>query len=370
MLLVAEPRLGEDEKAALATVIDSGWITMGDQVSAFERAFAEQHQASDAVAVSSCTTGLHLALEALGIGSGDEVLVPALTFVATANSVLYAGASPVFVDIASLEVPHISLEDAAAKCTSKTKAVIVMHYGGYLVDDRAWHDFAATRGLFLIEDAAHAAGVARAGMLADAAIFSFFGNKNMTTAEGGMILARDPEVLQRTRQMRSHGLTVGTLQRLSGTVVTYDVPVLGYNYRMDDLRAAIGLAQLKKLKDWNNRRRLLSDAYRRSLRGFCPEVIVPFSEPRASSYHLLPALLPDGVDQFEVAARMREVGVQTSVHYPPTHLLSLYRRRFPTVRLPQTEEFARRELTLPLHQGMEAWHVELVAEALTKALAR
>jgi len=198
VLRVVEANLGEDEKLALAKVVDSGWITMGDQVRAFERAFAEEHGAVDAVAVSSCTAGLHLAMQALEIGPGDEVLVPSLTFVATVNSVLYAGANPVFVDIVSLDEPHMCCADAAAKCTARTKAVVVMHYGGYLLDGDLWHHFARTRGLHLIEDAAHAAGLDRPAGFGHAAVFSFFGNKNMTTGEGGMVFARDLE--RKTRE--------------------------------------------------------------------------------------------------------------------------------------------------------------------------
>ena len=147
MLLVAEAMLGGDEIAALTEVVESGWITMGDRVRAFEEAFAVHHGANDAVAVSSCTAGLHLALRALGIGPGDEVLVPSLTFVATVNSVLYVGATPVFVDIESLRRPHLSLENAGGKCSSKTKAVIVMLYAGHSVHGEAWQAFAASRGL-------------------------------------------------------------------------------------------------------------------------------------------------------------------------------------------------------------------------------
>jgi dTDP-4-amino-4,6-dideoxygalactose transaminase len=370
MLLVAEPSLSEEEKTALAEVVDSGWITMGERVHAFERAFAQAHRVAEAAAVSSCTAGLHLVMQALGIGPGDEVLVPSLTFVATANSVLYAGAVPIFVDIESLDIPLISLADAAAKCTARTKALVVVHYGGYLVDRDAWRAFADSRGLLLIEDAAHTLGTAWAGMVGDAAVFSFFGNKNMTTAEGGMVVARDPEVLTRVRQMRSHGMTIGTLQRLSSRAVTYDVTMLGYNYRMDDLRAAIGLVQLRKLGRWNDKRKLLADAYKRWIEAYCPGVALPFSRPRDSSHHILPAILPTGVDRQLVADKMRDAGVQTTVHYPPVHTFSWYRSRFPSVHLPQTEEFARRELTLPLHPKMEARHVATAVQALAQALAR
>ena len=370
MLLVSEPSLGEDEKAALAEVVDSGWITMGDRVRFFEQAFAEEHRAADAIAVSSCTAGLHLVMQALGIGPGDEVLVPSLTFVATANSVIYAGAAPAFVDIESLDVPLISCADAAAKCTARTKAVVVMHYAGYLVDGAAWREFARARGLHLIEDAAHAAGLDRPGVFGDAAVFSFFGNKNMTTAEGGMVVAGDQEVLDRIRQMRSHGMTSGTLQRLCGRAVTYDVTMLGYNYRMDELRAAVGLVQLRNLRRWNEKRRTLTGAYRRLLGAHCPDVSVPFREPRASSHHILPVLLPKDADRQLVSDRMRDTGIQTSVHYPPVHEFSWYQSRFPLVRLPRTEEFSRRELTLPLHPKLEEWQVDSVARALAEALAR
>lgn len=369
MLFVSEPSLGKDEKAALAKVIDSGWITMGDRVRAFEQAFAEAHQIADAVAVSSCTTGLHLVMEALGIGPGDDVLVPSLTFVATANSVLYAGATPVFVDIESLDVPLISLADAAAKCTARTKAVVVMHYGGYLADGAAWREFARERGLYLIEDAAHAAGLDRLGIFGDAAVFSFFGNKNMTTAEGGMVAARDDGVLAKIRQLRSHGITSGTVQRLSSHAVTYDVTMLGYNYRMDDLRAAIGLVQLKSLKRWNNRRQALTETYRRLLAKHCPDIVMPFSQSRASACHILPVLLPEGVDRQRIVNRLWGAEIQTSMHYPPIHEFSWYRTRFPSLELPRTEAFCRRELTLPLHPKLTDRDVEFVVHSLAAALS-
>jgi dTDP-4-amino-4,6-dideoxygalactose transaminase len=369
MLLVAEPTLGDDEKTALAEIVDSGWITMGDRVHAFEQAFARAHQATDAVAVSSCTAGLHLVTKALGIGPGDEVLVPSLTFVATVNTVLYAGATPVFVDIESLDVPLMSLADAAAKCNTKTKAVIVMHYAGYLVDGDAWRDFAKSRRLLLIEDAAHAAGLDRAGTFSDAAVFSFYGNKNMTTAEGGMVVARYEEVLNTVRQMRSHGMTSSTLQRLSGNSPSYDVTMLGYNYRMDEFRAAIGLIQLTKLGSWNEKRKTLAKTYRRHMEEYCPDVSLPFAAPRPSSHHILPILLPQKVNRRDVMHRLHAAAIQTTVHYPPVHWLSLYRSGFPAVHLPRTEEFAARELTLPLHPKLEEWQVEPVARALASALA-
>ncbi|MDW6020573.1 DegT/DnrJ/EryC1/StrS aminotransferase family protein [Mesorhizobium sp. BAC0120] len=205
MLLVSAPVLGAPEKAALSKVIDTGWLTMGEQVRAFEQAFAEMHGAEDCVAVSSCTAALHLILYALGIGRGDEVLVPSMTFVATANAVLYVGATPVFVDIESADVPLMSIEQAEARCTSQTKAIILVHFAGYLANRKEWQTFARAHDLHLVEDAAHAPGLKEVGTYGAAAAFSFYGNKNMTTAEGGAVIARDPKLLATIRLARGHG---------------------------------------------------------------------------------------------------------------------------------------------------------------------
>ncbi|MFO1120491.1 MAG: DegT/DnrJ/EryC1/StrS family aminotransferase [Rhodospirillales bacterium] len=334
----------------------------------FEEAFAAHHHADDAIAVASCTAGLHLALRALGIGPGDEVLVPSLTFVATVNSILYVGATPVFVDIESLQKPHISLQDAAAKCTPRTKAAIVMHYAGYLVDAEAWKTFAQARGLLLIEDAAHAAGVQGVGRHADATVFSFFGNKNMTTAEGGMVLAADVGVRARIRQMRSHGMTTTSWERSKGHAFSYDVPELGFNYRMDELRAAVGLVQLRKLAGWNEERGRLSACYRQRLTDACPQVGMPFDPSEASAFHVLPVVLPAGCDRGQVMQQMRDAGVQTTIHYPCVHQFSCYRASHPGLRLPRSEAFAMRELTLPLYPALGSANVEIVVDALAAAL--
>lgn len=375
MLLVSEPILNSEEKAALGDVVDSGWITMGERVRTFEQIFAEKHGASDAVAVSSCTAALHLIMQSLGIGPGDEVLVPSLTFVATVNCVRYVGATPVFVDIESLDCPLISCADAAAKCTANTKAVIVMHYAGYLADCKKWQDFASSRGLLLIEDAAHAAGSDQVGKFGDAAAFSFYGNKNMTTAEGGMVIASDEDLLEKIRHMRSHGMTSSTFQRFSNRTVGYDVTMLGYNYRMDDMRAAVGLTQLKHLNRWNDKRRVLTQRYIQSLQRFCPGVDLPFanwcaSSAQSSSHHIMPILVPKDADRQTITDGLRDFGIQTSNHYPPAHLFSLYRNVCPSVYLTRTEEFAQREVTLPLHPRMEESQVEYVAYALRSILNR
>ncbi|RME81614.1 MAG: DegT/DnrJ/EryC1/StrS aminotransferase family protein, partial [Zetaproteobacteria bacterium] len=220
-VMLAEPVLGSREKEAVARVLEEGWLTMGPRVRAFEEAFARMHGRDDALATSSCTAALHLALAAFDIGPGDEVLVPSLTFVATANAVRYLGARPVFVDIESPMRPWISLADAERKLSVRTKAVIVVHYAGYVADMRAWRAFADAYGLWLVEDAAHAPESAGKDGLADASAYSFFSNKNMTTAEGGMLLMRDPERLARARCMRSHGMTTLTWDRHQGHAYSY-----------------------------------------------------------------------------------------------------------------------------------------------------
>jgi dTDP-4-amino-4,6-dideoxygalactose transaminase len=368
MLFVAEPLLGLDEKVALAQVIDSGWITMGGRVRDFEQAFAAHHDVSDAVAVSSCTAGLHLVMRALGIGPGDEVLVPSLTFVATANAVLYVGATPVFVDIHAADVPHASPDKAVARCSARTKAIIVMHYGGYVVDLAPWRKIAQSRGLYLVEDAAHAIGGDGVGQATDAAVFSFFGNKNMTTAEGGMVVAREGAVLEDVRRMRSHGMTTSSWQRAQGHSLGYDVTTLGYNYRMDELRAAVGLSQLCRLSAWNDKRRRLSQVYRDLLCDRCPQVQVPFAASWLSACHILPAVLPRGTDRRAIMQAMHDARVQTTVHYPPVHLFSYYREAFSTETLPITEDYAARELTLPLHPALEPEKAEFVVDALALCL--
>ena len=368
MLLVSEPVLGAEEKAALAAVIESGWVTMGDRVREFEQAFARLHEAEDSIAVGSCTAALHLILHALGIGPGDEVLVPSLTFVATANSVLYVGARPVFVDIESPEVPLMSLDEAEASCTARTKAVILVHFGGYLADRDAWQAFARRRGLLLIEDAAHAPGLPTVGTFGEAAAFSFYGNKNMTTGEGGAIIAHSRSLRETIRQARSHGMTSGTRQRLDSRTPDYDVTMLGFNFRMDELRAALGLVQLKKLPEWNDIRRRLSLRYRQLIAEHCPSVIVPFADPWPSAHHLMPVVLPAAIGRQTVIDRLRKRGIQTTVHYPPVHRLTFYNDLQPGLHLPRTEEFARRELTLPLHPRMMMSTVEFVVNSLAGAL--
>lgn len=364
----AIPQLGDKEKEGLCGVIDSGWITMGEKVARFEKAFSELHGQEEAVAVNSCTAGLHLCLRALDVGPGDEVMVPSLTFVATVNAVLYVDATPIFLDIQSIDMPHISIEEAEAKYTPRTKAVVVMHYGGYPVDLLEWRSFCDTKKMMLIEDAAHAPGIDGVARLSDASVFSFFSNKNITTAEGGMVMARDPSVVEKIRRLRGHAMSTDTLARDRGHAYSYDVTMLGYNYRMDELRAVMGLVQLSRLLDWNEKRRELSKIYRKRLLALIPDVVIPFDQGDETAAHLMPILLPPKARREKVMKQLRDVGIQTSIHYPPIHLFSYYRERFPDIILPKTEEFCKRELTLPLHPLLTKNDIAYVVDHLKKAV--
>ena len=244
-----------------------------------------------------------------------------------------------------------------------------MHYGGYTVDLAGWRAFADRRGLRLIEDASHSPGVGQVGRLSDAAAFSFFSNKNMTTCEGGMVLASETSVLDRLRLMRSHGMSSVTLDRHRGHADSYDVTLRGYNYRMDELRAAMGLVQLERLEGWNRRRKELSDHYLDVISDRLSVVKTPFAKRHETSAHLMPIILPEEVDRHKVMDVLRQNGVQSSIHYPPVHRFSFYQELFPNVSLPKTEHFAARELTLPLHPGLNESDVERVVGILRKAVS-
>jgi dTDP-4-amino-4,6-dideoxygalactose transaminase len=369
MIELGAPILGEPEKLALCEVIDDQWITMGDRVRRFERTFALLHGVDDAVAVSSGTAALQLSLAAFDVGPGDEVLVPSMSFVATAAVVIHAGATPVFVDIENLDRPHMSISDARRRITPHTRAIMVMHFGGYVMDLAAWRELADEQGLLLFEDAAHGAGMTGlVGTMSDAAAFSFFTNKNITTAEGGMMIVPDEERRQRARVLRAHGMTASTLDRDRGRAASYDVVECGHNFRMDELRGALGLVQIERLPAWNDVRRALLASYRMQLARQTPDIEMLFDTDHPTSGHIMPVLLPVGCDRAAVVASMRAAGVQTSVHYPAIHEFDYYRRTFAPVTLPHTEHFSRRELTLPLHPALSPDDVDRVAAALRMAL--
>lgn len=366
--------LDDAELAGVERVLRSRWLSMGPVTREFEAAFAQMVGVRHALAVSNGTTALHLAYAALGLGPGDEVIVPALTFVATANAILYTGATPVFADITSLDDLTVSPDDIAAKITPATRAIAVMHYGGYLCDMTAICALAERHGLAIVEDACHAPGATHqgrgAGALGTVGCFSFFANKNIAMGEGGMVVTDDDELAERIRLMRSHGMTTLTWDRHRGHAASYDVVRTGYNYRLDEIHAAIGLAQLAKLARNNARRGEIVAQYRAAFDGLAG-LQVPFAAPLPGSqpaYHIFPVILDEAVDRAAFMARLRELGIQSSIHYPPVHQFTAFLERTQGIMLPLTEAVGRREVTLPLFPTMRDAQVAAVIDAVRGAL--
>lgn len=371
---LADVDLGPEEEAAVLDVLRRGWLSMGEVTAAFESDFAALTGARHALAVTNCTAALHLAGLALGWGPGDEVIVPSLTFVATANAVRYTGATPVFADVVSESDFGLSADDAAERITPRTRAIVVVHYAGHAADMPAIMALAEAHGLDVVEDVAHAPGALldgrSLGTWGRIGCFSFFANKNMTTGEGGMVTTDDDELAARLRLLRSHGMTSLTWDRHKGHAWSYDVVAAGYNYRIDEVRAAIGRAQLAKLDAANERRRALDVLYRQWLPAAAPALGLPYTEARGvASCHLRPVLLPPDADRRRFMDEMKARGIQTSIHYPPVHLFSYYRREQDGPALPITEAVGAREVTLPLYPGLSAADVELVVSATAEALA-
>jgi dTDP-4-amino-4,6-dideoxygalactose transaminase len=359
---------------AAGSAVRSGWWSMGPRVEEFERAFAEFSGARHAFAVSSGTAALHLALAACGCGPGDEVVLPSLNFVAAANSISHTGATPVFCDIRGADNLNLDPDDLESAVTSRTKALLVLHYGGHPCNMARILEIAQARGLAVIEDAAHAPGATwrgrACGTLGDIGCFSFFSNKNLAIGEGGAVVTDDDELAGRVRLLRSHGMTTLTWDRHRGHAHTYDVVVQGFNYRLDELRAAIGLVQLRRLPAANLARAVHVARYRSLLHGL-EGIIMPFEDGSESSasHHLAVVILPPGTPRDAVREALREKRVQTSVHYPPIHGFSCYEEAAASRPLPRTEDVAERLITLPLFPHMTEGQVDLVAAQLVRALA-
>jgi dTDP-4-amino-4,6-dideoxygalactose transaminase len=367
--------LGPEERKAVNRVMESGWISMGPEIEQFEYEFADYLGTDFAVAVSSGTTALHLALAASEIGVGDEVILPSLTFVATANAVIYQGAVPVFADVGDLSDWNLSLASIEKKLSPKTRAIIAVHYAGFPCMMDQLRELAATYNLKIIEDAAHAPGAVyqdrKLGTWGDVGCFSFFSNKNMTTAEGGMVVTQNPEIARRVRLLRSHGMTTLTWDRHRGHSFSYDVVETGFNYRMDEIRAAIGRVQLAKLEENNAKRKWITRKMRQ-LMSDIDGVFVPFSDNliESSSCHIFPIFLEDKDIRPLVMNSMRNSGIQTSIHYPPVHRFSVFSSgEAPRKDLRFTELIAEREITLPLFPHMTDYQMDLVIEELKLSLS-
>lgn len=373
---LADLDYGEEEERRVLEVLHSRWLSMGAVTQEFEREYARATGAKHALAVTNATVALHLACLALGIGVGDEVIVPSLSFVATANAVLYTGAQVRFADIIGLNELNVSPEAIEALITPRTKAVIVMHYGGYPCRMVDILEIADRYKLAVIEDAAHAPGAKlngkSLGTWGDVGCFSFFSNKNLSTGEGGMLVTDRDDVAEKVRLLRSHGMTSLTWDRHRGHAYSYDVVDLGYNYRIDEIHSALGLSQLEKLQHNNARRAEITKHYWKSFSNL--NVSLPFREIVEAdagiqpAWHIFPLLLPEAVDRKQIIDSMRLCGVQTSIHYPPIHRFSYHRAQLGDQSLPKTEEAAAREITLPLYPTMDVIAIDTVINSVRQAL--
>jgi dTDP-4-amino-4,6-dideoxygalactose transaminase len=370
---LAETCFSEDEVRSVADCIRSGWWTNGPVTRALEQDWKEYLNVHHAVAVSSGTAALHLAFHALGLGQGDEVVIPSLNFVAAANTALHFGAIPRFADVKSVSIPLVSEETIRTAINEHTRGIVVMHYGGYPCAMDAIVQLARKHGLWIVEDAAHAPGASfngiPCGTWGDVACFSFFGNKNISCGEGGLIVTGRDDVARKLLKLRSHGMSTLTWDRFRGHSFSYDVTVAGFNFRMDDIRSALLRIQLRSLGAFNDLRRERV-AWYRGLLGADSRWIIPFAESdEKSACHLFAVVLEKDVSRDTVMSFMKSKRIQTSIHYPPIHQMSHYRKmNISQNPLPITEDLGRRILTLPLFPGMTYEQVELVCSSFHEAV--
>jgi dTDP-4-amino-4,6-dideoxygalactose transaminase len=362
------PSLGQEEEAEVIDTLRSGWLTHGPKASRFEEGVRSVLDVEDAFAVSSCTAALHLALLAAGIGPGDEVITPSLTFCAAPNTIVQCGATPVFAEVDPVTFT-LDPEATEQAITSKTKAVVVMHYGGQPCDVLAFRKLADDRGLLLIEDAAHALhawrdGV-RAGSIGDLAVLSFYANKVITSGEGGMIVGRG-DLVQAARLLGRHGIDTSVWQRHSARrTADYDVTVPGLKYTMPDITAAVGLQQFHKLPHFTERRALIADSYNQLLAGLPGLQLPTVLDGVQHGWFLYPVLIDpaSGRSRDTVADLLvNEHGIGTSVHFTPVHRLAPYRHL--NCHLPVSEQIAARQLSLPCYPAMTSADIQRVADAL------
>lgn len=363
----------EEEEKAVVDVIRSKWISSGPKCAELESKFAEMLGAKYALAVANCTDALHLAVVAAGIGPGDEVIVPSLTFVATVNCVRYAGGTPVFCDVESPERIVMDPECIEKLITDKTKAIIPMHYAGFPCNMDEIIGIAKKHGLKVIEDACHGPMSEyhgkKLGTIGDFGCFSFFSNKNISTGEGGMIVTNDEAAYEKVKLLRSHGMTSMSYERAKGHSTSYDVVELGFNYRMDDIRAAIGISQLKKLVPDIMKRKVIRDKYINLLKNV-DGLIIPFKDwDELSASYIFPVVLKDGSKdkRDEIRDYLAQRGIQTSVHYPPSHRFKIY-ADYNRGNLPMTEYVADNEFTLPMYGALTDDEINYICSTLIEGL--
>jgi dTDP-4-amino-4,6-dideoxygalactose transaminase len=370
-LALTDVVISDADVEAVLDCLRSGWLSMGPRTIAFEEAFADLHGGGlHAIAVSSGTAALHLALLAAGVGPGDEVLVPAFTFVAGAAAVRYCGASPVPVDSVGPSDMNLDPEDAALRVTPRTRAVLATHWMGYVCDLRALSALCSEHGLILVEDCAHAVTARDAdgrlvGNAGAAGCFSFFSKKQLAVGEGGMVLTSDEGLADRVRSLRSHTMTSMTWDRHRGHAESYDVTGVGYNFRIDEPHAALGLSRLPRLIDDVARRRELVRQYRSQLADL-PGVVIPWNDEAVErgAHFGFTVLLSDGIERDRIAQGLASHGIQTT-WYPALTTLTEYADRGP---MPRAESLSERNLVLPLASTYSRSDVESVVARLREML--
>ncbi|MDF1604298.1 DegT/DnrJ/EryC1/StrS aminotransferase family protein [Nocardioides sp. YIM 152315] len=373
----AQPDVGDAEADAVRDAIRAGWLTTGRITAEFEREFAEAVGAAHAVAVTSATAALHLALEAAGVGPGDEVLVPTWTFTASAEVVRYLGADPVMVDV-DASTMALDLERAAKAVTDRTKAVVPVHFAGLPMDPAALSRFARDHGLQVVEDAAHAFpagtdGRPVGGGDSAATAFSFYSTKTMTTGEGGMLTTNDDAIAARARIMRLHGIDRDVLDRYTrvGAKWQYDVVAPGYKYNLTDIASALGRVQLSRAPGMRQRREVIARRYTEAFADLPLQLPAGPADNVTHAWHLYSVRLRDAaIDRDEFVERMGRSGVATSVHFIPLHKMSYWRERFDLrdADFPVATESFARAVSLPISSSLTDAQVERVVSTVRDCL--
>lgn len=363
----------ERETEAVTAVLKSKWISSGPKCLELEKKFQAMFDVSCAYAVSNCTAALHLALVSLGIGAGDEVILPSMTFVATANAVKYAGAVPVFCDVTSEEDITIDPVKIEELISDRTRCIIVMHYAGFACDMNPIMALAKKYNLYVVEDACHGPLSEyygkKLGTIGDVGCFSFFSNKNISTGEGGMIVTRHKDIGDKIKLLRSHGMTTMSYERDKGHATMYDVVELGYNYRLEDIRASIAVVQMEKLQGDLEKRKEIRDLYLEQLRD-CPGLILPFcNHQEFASNYIMPVVLKNSnyTERDKIRQYLNEKGIQTSIHYPAVHRFSIYNDA-KKGRLVNTEYIADCEVSLPMYSKLTKKEIIYICKTLKDAL--
>jgi perosamine synthetase len=375
IIQISLPSTGEEEWQATREPLVSGWLTQGPQVAAFEKAFAQRHGVKHALATTSCTTGLHLVLAAMGIGPGDEVLVPAFTWVATANVVLYCGAKPVFVDV-DPQTYNIDPADIERRLTPNTKAIIIVHLFGLCVDMDAISKVLPAH-VKIIEDGACATGASykgtAAGGLGDAASFSFHPRKSITTGEGGMVTTNDDALAEVANMLRNHGASISEEQRHKGPrpYLLPEFNLLGFNYRMTDLQGAVGLVQLGKLHRFIAERQQWAEFYRDSLAHLEWLRMPVFPENGTHAWQAFVTYVdPDKapMSRNEIMEKLQAIGISTRPGTHAVHMLGYYRERFGlnVDDFPGARDCDQNTMAIPLHNRMTAEDYQYVVDALSE----